>query len=303
MEQRLIPNTNFQVSILCLGTMTFGNPVTETDAIHLTHAALERGINFIDTANIYEGYSRYIGSAGGVAEEILGKALVGKRNKVILATKVGMKVGQKADDQGLSRKHILREIDRSLNRLKTDYVDLYYLHKPDPDVTLEETIQTMVDLIQAGKIKEWAVSNYSADQIKEILDICDKNNFRRPVAVQPPYSLLKRDVEQDLLPFCEKQGIAVIPYQVLQGGLLTGKYKRNQETPIGSRLIEKPEWILAPSDELFNLLEKYEAEASHLGRSLMEHALKSLLENKIVVSLIVGVKNLPQLESLIAGVS
>lgn len=303
MQINKIPNSSISVSNLCLGTMTFGTPLVEKEAINLTHTALDMGINFIDTANMYEGYSRFIGSPGGVAEEILGKALVGKREKVVLATKVGMKIGQTDEDQGLSRKHILREIDRSLKRLGTSYVDLYYLHKPDPIVTLEETIQTMIDLIQSGKVREWAVSNHSTEQLIKLLCLCDQHHWKRPVAIQPPYSLLKRDIEQDLLPLCERQQLAVIPYQVLQGGLLTGKYQRDREIPQDSRMIEKPAWTLALSEELFNTLESINKEADQLGRSLMEHALKSLLEKKPVVSLIVGVKNVSQLKTLIDSVA
>jgi len=282
--------------------MTFGTPVTENEAIYLIHAALDRGITFIDTANMYEGYTRYIGSSGGIAEKILGKALVGKRDKVVLATKVGMKIGPADEDEGLSRRHILREIDQSLHRLKMEKVDLYYLHKPDLNTPLEETIQTMIDLKKEGKISEWAVSNYSTGQMRMLLDTCDQNSWKRPVAIQPAYSYLKREVENDLIPLCEQEQIAVVPYQVLQGGLLTGKYARNQEIPLKSRMIEKPAWIMPLTDGLFEKLESCEKEATHLGRSMMGHALLTLLEQKSVVSLIVGVKNIKQLDALINAV-
>ncbi|MCX6056471.1 MAG: aldo/keto reductase [Chloroflexi bacterium] len=302
MLMKKIPHSDLSVSSLCLGTMTFGTPVAEPEAIFLTQAAIDRGINFIDTANMYEGYTRFLGSAGGVAEEILGKALKGRRSQVVLATKVGMKIGPMDDDQGLSRIHILREIDRSLARLKTDQVDLYYLHKPDVNIPMEESVQTLEDLRIAGKIREWAVSNFSTEQLSALLALCDQGGWKRPVAIQPAYSYLKRDIEKDLLPLCEREEIAVIPYQVLQGGLLTGKYKRNAEIPPGSRMIEKPEWTMALSEVVLEQLEKCEKEAEKLGRSMMQHALKSLLDQKSVVSLIVGVKTLPQLEALISAV-
>jgi aryl-alcohol dehydrogenase-like predicted oxidoreductase len=302
MERRAIPNTDLSVSILCLGTMTFGTPVEEKDAIRLTHQAVELGINFIDTANMYEGYKRYIGSAGGVAEEILGKALKGRRAQVVLATKVGMKIGPADDDQGLSRAHILREIDHSLARLGCDCVDLYYMHKPDPSVPMEEAIQTFDDLISTGKIRHWALSNFSVQQIAGILTICDNNGWRRPVGLQPAYSLLRRDIETDTLSLCQKERIAVFPYQVLQGGLLTGKYRRGEAAPAGSRQIEKPEWTLPLSDETFDRLEQLEAEAHRRSRTLLQHALKSLLEQAAVVSLVMGVKRLNQLEALISAV-
>ena len=156
MTERTIPNTSLTVSPLCLGTMTFGNPVGEKDAIDIVHRALERGINFIDTADMYEGYDRYVGSPGGAAEEILGKALRGRRDQAVLATKVGMAVGPDPDDGGLGRTHILRECDRSLKRLATDRIDLYYMHKPDPDTPVEESIEAFMDLLKSGKVSALA---------------------------------------------------------------------------------------------------------------------------------------------------
>jgi len=302
MKLQAIPRSDLKVSPLCLGTMTFGTPVGEAEAIRLTHHALECGINFIDTANMYEGYKRYIGSPGGVAEDILGKALKGKRAQVILSTKVGMKIGPADDDQGLSRTHILREIDRSLNRLKCNYVDIYYMHKPDPLVPVVDSLKTFNDLIQTGKIRYWGVSNFSAGELADLLTVCDENNWHRPVVVQPAYSLLKRDIEKDLLPLCLREQIGVIPYQVLQGGVLTGKYKRGQAVPKDSRQAEKPEWTLALTMVAFDQLEKYEAEALTRGCSMMQYALQTLLEQPGVVSLIVGVKSMTQIEELLASV-
>jgi len=302
MIQNTLPKTDLKVSPLCLGTMTFGTPVGEADAIQLTHWALDHGVNFLDTANMYEGYTRYPGSAGGVGEEILGKALKGRREQAVVATKVGMKIGPADDDQGASRAHILREIDRSLLRLQCDYVDLYYMHKFDPSVPLAESAQAMNDLIDAGKIRHWAISNFSAEQISNLLAVCDQNGWRRPVALQPAYSLLKRDIEAEILPLCQREQIAVLPYQVLQGGLLTDKYQRGAEVPKDSRQVEKPEWTMALTDEMFNQLEQIKAEAQKQNRTLLQHALKSLLETSAVLSLVVGVKTISQLERLIAAV-
>jgi aryl-alcohol dehydrogenase-like predicted oxidoreductase len=302
MKLNAIPNTNLKVSCLCLGTMTFGTPVQEADAIQLTHHALDLGINFIDTANMYEGYARYVGSPGGVAEEILGKALKGKREQVVLATKAGMKIGPADDDQGASPAHIRREIDRSLKRMDTDYVDLYYMHKPDPNVPLAESAQTFHELIGTGKIRYWAVSNFSAAQLADLLSVCDQNGWHRPVAIQPAYSLLNRSIESDLLPLCVREQMAVIPYRVLEGGLLTGKYQRGQEAPEDSRQREKPEWTLPLNDENFDSLARIEAEAKSKGRSLMGHALQSLLEHPGVASLVVGVKRKEQLAALVEAI-
>lgn len=302
MKGHKIPGTGVEVSPLCLGTMTFGTPVGEAEAIKLVHRALDLGINFMDTANMYEGYTRYAGSAGGVGEEILGKALKGRRDKAIVATKVGMKIGPADDDQGLSRKHVFREIDRSLARLGCDCVDLYYMHRADPATALTESVKAFNDLIDAGKVRHWAISNYSAAQIAELLAVCDANGWRRPVALQPPYSLLKRDIEAEILPLCEREGIAVFPYQVLQGGLLSDKYQRGAALPPDSRQSEKPEWTLPLDEGMFDRLEAIKAEAGAKGRSLLEHALQSLLEHPMVLSLVVGVKSEAQLERLAAAI-
>jgi aryl-alcohol dehydrogenase-like predicted oxidoreductase len=173
------------------------------------------------------------------------------------------------------------------------------MHRFDPSVPLAESAQAMNDLIDAGKARHWAISNFSAEQISDLLAVCDQNSWRRPVALQPAYSLLKRDIEKDVLPLCQREQIAVLPYQVLQGGLLTDKYQRGAEVPKDSRQVEKPEWTMALTDEMFNQLEQIKAEAQKQGRGLLEHALKSLLETPAVLSLVVGVKTIPQLEKLI----
>ena len=302
MKLNPIPNSDLNVSLICLGTMTYGTPVKENDAIELTHWAIDHGINFIDTANMYEGYTRTIGSAGGVSEEILGKALKVKRDQVVLATKVGMKIGPNDNDEGLSRAHVLREIDRSLKRLQSDHVDLYYMHKPDPKTPIAESVEVFNDLITVGKARYWGISNFSAAQISELLLVCDENGWQRPVILQPPYSLLKRDIEADILPLCEKEQIAVAPYQVLQGGLLTGKYQRGEEPVLDSRQVQKPEWTMALNDDMFNQLETLQADAKAKDRTLMQHALLSLLEQPAVVSLVVGVKRIDQIDELIQAV-
>ncbi len=303
MKRNQIPKTDLSVSEICLGTMTFGTPVGEADAINLTLYAIDKGINFIDTANMYEGYARHVGSPGGVAEEILGKALKGRRNEVVLATKVGMKVGDAPEDEGTSPAAIKKQLDKSLSRLATDYVDIYYLHKPDPSVPLTDILGALKEAIDAGKIKYYGISNYSAEQTAELLEVADKNNLPRPVMHQPPYSLLKRDIEKDLLPLCEREQVAVVPYQVLQGGLLTGKYRRGQAPPAGSRKSEKADWLPDLTDELFDKLEQIEADAKAKGRTMLEHAIKSALDQPAIISVILGVKRTDQIDSLISAVS
>lgn len=305
MELQSLPKTDLKVSPLCLGSMTFGAPVAETEAIQITHWALDHGINFIDTANMYEGYARRIGSAGGVAENILGKALQGRRDQVVLATKVGMKIGPNDDDEGLSRKHVFREAERSLGRLKMETIDLYYMHKPDPKTPLAESIQAFNDLIEAGKIRYWGISNFSAEQITTVLQTCDQNGWRRPIALQAAYSLLKRDIEAEILPLCAREQISVLPFQVLQGGLLTGKYQPGMQIPADWRAVEKPDpaWIMTPTDELFERLAALEQEASRKKRSLYQHALLALLAKPAVASLILGVKHQSQLEQALQAIA
>ncbi len=302
MRYRKLGSSKIQVSELCLGTMTFGNPVAESDAIKIVRSAIDMGINFFDTANIYEGYSRYIGSAGGVGESILGRALKGHRNRAVLATKVGMNVGSGKDDQGLSRTHILREVDRSLQKLSCNTIDIYYMHKPDPNTLLQESVETFCELIKDGKIRAWGISNFSAMELKGLLHVCDIGGYSRPIVIQPSYSLLNRQVEDELLPLCEKEKISAVPYRVLEGGLLTGKYHRGEPVPGNSRQKEKPEWTTPLDEKVFTQLEALEVVAQDLGRSLMEHSLKVLLSKNPVVSVLVGVKTVKQLEMLVNAV-
>lgn len=301
MQSRPISNTNLIVSPICLGTMTFGTPVGEAEAIRLVHWALDHGVNFIDTANMYEGYTRTVGSPGGVAEMILGKALVRRREKAVITTKVANAIGPNPNDQGLSRDHILREINRSLVRMQTDWVDLYLMHKPDPETPLEESIQAFVDLIGAGKVRHWGVSNFGAEQIRAVLDLCAQNGWPQPVVSQPYYNVLNRDIEADALPLCVERGIAVTPYRPLEGGLLSGKYVGGQ-APDGSRGAEKPEWIPRASDDaVLAKVAALQALADEVGKPLSQYALSWLLARPAVASVVVGVTRIEQLQDNIAG--
>lgn len=301
--KRRIPGTGTEVSCLCLGTMTFGTPVGEPEAIRIVHAALDCGVNFFDTANMYEGYARFPGSPGGVAEEILGKALRGRRGEAVVATKVGMKVGSAPEDEGTSARAIEVQLERSLRRLGTDRVDIYYLHRPDPSTPLEEILRAMERARAAGKAASWGISNYSAAQTAKLLAAADAAGAARPVIHQMPYSLLAPDTGTDLLPLLERERIAAAPYRVLQGGLLTGKYRRGAAPPPGSRRQEKPEWLAEPDARTFDELERLEAEARAKGRTLLAHALRTTLEQPTVVSLVLGVKSVGQLDEIVAAIS
>lgn len=288
------------VSPICLGTMTFGSPVGEADAIKLIHAALDLGINFIDTANVYEGYSRFLGSAGGVAEEIVGKAMRDRRDKAIIATKVGAPNGPGPQDRGLSKVHILREVDRSLKRLQTDTIDLYIIHWPDRFVPLEATLEAIDVATRQGKIRYFGASNHSAAQLCEMLWIADRSHLQRCISSQIAFSMLRREFQNDL-PFCERHGIGVTPYQALQGGLLTGKYRRGSAPPSDSRAAEKPDWIWKQDDPLFDRLEGIAKLAQSIEAPMSRYALAWTLAQPAVTSTVVGVKNLAQIEDAVAA--
>lgn len=292
-----IINTSIAVSPICLGTMTFGRPVGEDEAIRLVHWALEHGINFFDTADMYEGYDRTAGSAGGVAETILGKALKGRRERAIVTTKVGNAVGDAHyAGSGLNRRHILHQVEASLRRLQTDTIDFYLLHRPDSFTPLSESMVTMVELIAAGKIRHWGISNFSAAQIRIIDAICQAQQWPRPVISQPAYSWLKRDVETEHLPLCQELDIAVTPYQPLQGGLLTGKYRAEQKPALDSRLVASPNWLQAPDAKMYARLQRFETEAQTADLTPAQYAVHWLLAKTAVKSVVVGAKSIEQLQ-------
>lgn len=300
MQYRLIPSTSLAVSPICLGTMTFGTPVDKAQAVEIVHRALGQGVNFIDTANMYEGYARVLGSAGGVAEEFLGDALRDRRDRAVVATKVGHPIGPGEDDKGLSRAHIMRQCDCSLGRLQTDYLDIYYMHAPYPGTPIEESIAAFIDLIEVGKVRHWGISNFDAVQTRAVLEACDGSGWKRPVVHQPPYSLIKREAEVDLMPLCASEGIGVVPYQVLQGGLLTGKYAASSPPPSDSRAAEKPEWIPLLQDEAVRRqVAVLQAEADGRGLSLFDHVIRETVDKPAVTSIIVGVKRPEQVDAAV----
>src|SRR4051794_14429831 len=221
MEQRTLGKTDLTVSRLALGTMTFGSQVDEQTAASMADACLDQGVNFIDTANVYNA---------GESESILGRILRGKRDKVVLATKVGIKMGEGPYDKGLSAGAITKGIERSLRRLQTDYVDVYYLHQPDYSVPLEESLQALHRLVDSGKVRQLGASNYASWQICQMLWMAESNGWRSIRVVQPMYNVITRGIEQELLPCCKEFGLATVAYNPLAGGLLTGK--QTAEAPL-----------------------------------------------------------------------
>ncbi|MYB48939.1 MAG: aldo/keto reductase [Dehalococcoidia bacterium] len=296
MQQRRIPNTDLDVSVVCLGTMTFGTPVDQQGVDGIIDWCLDNGLNFIDTADMYEGYTRFLGSPGGKSEAYIGNALVGRRDQAVITTKVGNPVGDDTySGTGLGRDHVLHQIDASLGRLRTDYVDIYEMHRDDPDTPLEESIATMAGLIEAGKVRHWGFSNFEPDDIHRMIALCDGNGWPRPVIAQPQLSWLVRDSEEAYIPACIEYDIAVTPYRTLQAGLLTGKYKRGQEAPAGSRGDESS-WLDDPDDELWDRIEQFEREAVGASLTPTQYAVKWLLDRPGVTSVIVGCKRPDQLE-------
>ena len=227
MEYRSLGRTGVMVSPLCLGTMNFGNPTSAQESIAILNRALDGGINFIDTANSYNA---------GESERIVGQALKdnGRRNQVILATKVHGKVGPGPNDGGTSRYHIVKACEDSLRHLQTDHIDLYQLHRPSHDIPQDETLRALDDLVRAGKVIYTGCSNHPAWLIMEALAISQQHNRARFVSAQPPYNLLDRRSENELIPFCQKYGLAVLPWSPLAGGILAGRYVQGT-LPAGSR--------------------------------------------------------------------
>lgn len=298
---RPIPGTNLVVSPICLGTMTFGTPVAEPQAIRLVHYARSRGINFIDTANMYEGYARRPGSAGGVAEEILGKALRDRRSEYVVATKLGMKVGQAPEDEYTSPAAINKHLGLSLRRLATDHVDILYLHKPDPTTPLADILGQLEREMTAGRIRAYGVSNYGAAQLVELLRVADDSRLPRPVVCQPPLSLLRQDALKDLVPICARERIAVVPYQILQGGLLTGKYRPGSPPPRGSRAAENADWLGEPTVEQTARLDEISRDAAREGIGMTTYAIRWALRQPGVCSALVGVKNEIQIDAALTA--
>lgn len=229
MTYRSLGRTGVQVSPLCLGAMNFGDPTSEEDSLRIIDAALDGGINFIDTANVYNA---------GESERIVGKALQrnGRRNDVVLATKVHGKMGDGPNDQGNSRYHIIKACDDSLRRLQVDHIDLYQLHRPALDIPQDETLRALDDLVRAGKIRYAGCSTHPAWMVMEAISTSERLGITRYISEQPPYNLLDRRIENELVPLAQRYGLALLPWSPLAGGILAGRYNEAGSTPEGSRL-------------------------------------------------------------------
>ena len=304
MKYRKLGRTGLQVSEICLGTMLYGEQVGSTEAIKIIDKAFDSGINFFDTADVY---------VQGKSEEILGKAIRGKRHSVVLATKVGLKTGPAPDDIGLSRRHIIEGIEASLRRLKTDYIDIYYVHMPDYDTPIEETLRTLDSLLRQGKIRYLGCSNFRSWQICKALWVSDVNNFARFDCTQPPYNLITRDIEYELLSLCENDGIGVCVYNPLAAGMLTGKHDPEKPPSAGTRFALPFDTIMNKSmgqvyserywsDANFKAITRIKEIASDNSCTLAQFALAWILSNKIITSTILSVSSIRQLEENLGSI-
>ena len=293
MERRSLDHTDLTVSRFCFGTMTLGKPLDQAGTNEVIGRCLDAGINFFDTANMYNA---------GVAETLLGNALKGRRDKVVLASKVFYKMGDAPEQQGLSRKAILGAIDESLERLQTDYLDVYYMHAPDHTVPVEESLETMDSLVRQGKVRYLASSNYAGWEVVEMLWLAKDHGWHAPYVSQPMYNLLARGIEQEYLPMCRQFGISTVVYNPLAGGLLTGKHKQEVFTAgtrfDNNKLYQDRYW----HTQDFHAVERLRAIACLAGRSLVSLSLNWLQHHTASDVIILGASSLAQLnDDLVAA--
>ena len=293
MTHRPLGRTGVQVSPLCLGAMMFGawgNP-DHDESIRIIHRALDEGINFIDTADVY---------SRGESEEIVGKALEGRRDDVVLATKVHGSMGDDPNQFGNSRRWIVREVEASLKRLQTDYIDLYQIHRPEEDTDIDETLGALTDLVQAGKVRYIGSSTFPASQIVEAQWVARDRGRERFVSEQPPYSILARGIETDVLPTCRRHGMAVIPWSPLAGGWLSGRWRKGQDAPESSRAQRMPARydLSNPANQRkLDAVEALAQLAEEAGLTLIQLSLAWVINHPAVTSAIIGPRTMEQLES------
>jgi len=327
MKYRKMGRTGLKVSSFCLGTMTMGRQIDEKTSIRIIDRAVDGGVNFIDTADMY---------VNGVTETIVGKALKGRRDGLVLASKAGhiRKLDEKwgeqrvagpidlarpaafhkwpagegvgLNDMGLSRKHLMRALEGSLRRLGTDYLDIYYAHMPDYDTPLDETLRAMDDMVRQGKVRYLACSNFRAYQLSKALWISDTLRLARWDCIQPPFNLLARDIEYELLPLCREEGVGVCVFSPMAAGFLSGKYEKEKGPIEGARFslshqgyrYNLPYW----SDVGFAAVDRYRRIAEDHGRSLPRFALAWVLSNPTITAVVGGATSVEQLETNMAAV-
>jgi aryl-alcohol dehydrogenase-like predicted oxidoreductase len=289
MEYRNLGRSGVKVSTVGVGCNQLGGVVDRDGAQAVVHRALDLGINFFDTADAY-------GNRGG-SEELLGAALAGQWQRVVVATKVRSRMGEGPNDEGASRYHIQQAVEASLRRLKTDHIDLYQIHSWDAGTPLEETLRALDDLVRSGKVRYIGASNFAAWQLCRANDLAGLRGWEAFVTVQPHYHLLEREVERELIPYCQWAGVGVLPYFPLAGGFLTGKYRRGEAPPAGTRGERSPYVQRYLTDANFDRLERLRPMAEARGRTLAELAIAWLLAQPQVVSVIAGATQPDQVEA------
>jgi 1-deoxyxylulose-5-phosphate synthase len=293
MQTVTLKNTELRVSRVCFGTMTFGGQTDQAASTAMIDFCLESGINFIDTANVYNE---------GASETLLGKALKGRRHQVVLASKVRGPMGPGPEEGGLSKKAILRAVEDSLRRLGTDHLDIYYLHRPDYDVPVQESLEAMDHLRRQGKIRFVGNSNYSGWQVAQMFCISQRQSYQPPRISQPMYNLLARGIEQEYLPMCKEFGVSTVVYNPLAGGLLTGK--QQPERPVegsrfdGNQMYLDRYWHPA----YFDAVEQLKAIAAQAGRSMVSMSLNWLLHHTAADCVILGASRIDQLKNNVQDV-
>lgn len=302
MERRFVGNSDLEVSALSFGTATFGGgneffkawgQTNVNEAVELVDLALDHGITLFDTADVY---------SNGMAEEILGQAIKGKRDRLLISTKAGFRTGPDADDIGASRKHLVKACDASLRRLGTDVLDLWQLHGFDALTPIEETLMALDQLVRAGKVRYVGCSNYSGWHLMKSLALSGEKAMPRYIAHQAHYSLLSRDYEWELMPLAADQGVGSIVWSALSGGLLSGKIGRNEGAPQGSRVATQgPRGLDMPLEQFYDLVDLLRSIASEIGRSVSQVALNWVLQRPTVSSVIVGARNAGQLRDNVSA--
>jgi aryl-alcohol dehydrogenase-like predicted oxidoreductase len=292
MEYRPLGRTGVQVSPLCLGTMMFGawGNTDHEDSIRIIHRALDAGVNFVDSADVY---------SAGESEEIVGKALKGRRDDVVLATKFFMPMGEDPNRRGGSRRWIISEVESSLKRLGTDWIDLYQVHRPDPDTDVEETLGALTDLVQQGKVRYIGSSSYSAGEIVDAQWTARDRGLQRFRTEQPPYSLLTRGIEQDVLPTARRHGMGILTYSPLAGGWLSGSWTADSSptSPARQRLAARFDMSLPENQRKLEAVQALAKVADDAGLSMIELAIGFVVNHPAVTSAIIGPRTMEQLDS------
>jgi aryl-alcohol dehydrogenase-like predicted oxidoreductase len=292
MHYRTLGRTGIKVSPYCLGAMMFGGPGNpdHDDCIRIIHKALDSGINFIDTADRY---------SHGESEEIVGKALKGKRDNIVLATKVHGPMGEDPNQQGNSRRWIMRAVEASLRRLQTDHIDLYQIHRPSPETDIEETLSALTDLMRAGKVRAIGSSTFPASEIVQAQWVAERRGLARFRTEQPPYSILNRSTEREVLPLCQTYGMGALVWSPLAKGMLTGRYRKGQPLPDSLRAKTFPEQMT--DDRNLDAVERLIPIAEAAGLSLTHMAMAFVMAHPGVTSAILGPRTMQQLDDLLAG--